>query len=162
VRRGALCLHRDRVVDEVLGQPERDDVGRNRRRIGPHSTPSWRRASRRSRPGRPARYTAAPPDEALGKLVAQRRSELEQLELDVAHTIARLTPAYRDGRDENDPLSFIEVLREPAAIARRFAELEASVEREILVFTKPPHAVEPAENVEGPKLLERRIEARSV
>src|SRR5690348_6974680 len=65
-------------------------------------------------PGRPARYTASPPVEALGKLVARRRSELEQLELDVAHTIARLTPAYRDGRDENDPLTFIEVLREPA------------------------------------------------
>jgi sugar-specific transcriptional regulator TrmB len=113
-------------------------------------------------PGRPARYTASPPEEALGKLVARRREELEQLELDVAHTIARLTPAYREGRDANDPLSFIEVLREPAAIGRRFAELEASVEREILVFTKPPYAVEPAENVEGLKLLERKVQARSV
>ena len=50
------------------------------------------------------------------------------------------------------------MLREPAAIAKRFAELEASVEREILVFTKPPYAVEPAENLEG---LELPVNARS-
>ena len=113
-------------------------------------------------PGRPARYTAAPPDEALGKLMERRRAELAQLERDVTDTVARLTPAYHDGRAATDPLNFIEVLREPAAIARRFAELEASVEREILVFTKPTYALDPAENVEGLKLLERKIEARSV
>jgi sugar-specific transcriptional regulator TrmB len=112
--------------------------------------------------GRPARYAAAAPDEALGRLLEQQRTRFERLERDVAETVERLTPAYRDGRGANDPLNFIEVLRDPAAIARRFAELEASVEREILVFTKPPYAVEPAENVEGLELLQRRIEARSV
>src|SRR5690242_6578702 len=113
-------------------------------------------------PGRPARYTAEPPDAALGQLLEQRRASLEQLERDVADTVARLTPAYRDGRAVNDPLDFIEVLRDPAVIAKRFAELEATVEREILVFTKPPYAVEPAENVEGLALLRRNVEARSV
>src|SRR5436305_11931375 len=33
-------------------------------------------------PGRPARYAAAPPDEALGQLLAQRRASLAQLERD--------------------------------------------------------------------------------
>lgn len=113
-------------------------------------------------PGRPARYTALSPDEAVGALIAARRSELEQLEQEAAKAIARLTPAYRAGRDEDDPLSYIEVLREPAAIGKRFAELEASVQQEILVFTKPPYAIEPAENVAGLQLLERGVEARSV
>ena len=113
-------------------------------------------------PGRPARYAATPPDAALGRLLEHRRTELQKLELDVADTVARLAPAYRAGRDATDPLDFIEVLRDPAAIAKRFTELEDSVEREILVFTKPPYAVDPAENVEGLKLLERKIEARSV
>jgi HTH-type transcriptional regulator, sugar sensing transcriptional regulator len=112
--------------------------------------------------GRPARYAAAPPADALGRLLEQRRAGLAQLERDVSDTVARLTPAYRDGRGADDPLNFIEVLREPAPIAKRFAELESSVQREILVFTKPPYAVEPAENVEGLELLERKIEARSV
>jgi hypothetical protein len=35
------------------------------------------------------------------------------------------------------------------------------VEHEILVFTKPPYAIPPAENVEGLRLLENKI-ARSV
>ena len=37
-----------------------------------------------------------------------------------------------------------------------------AAEREILVFNKPPYAVEPAQNTAGLQLLERRIEARSV
>src|SRR5882724_7007804 len=50
-------------------------------------------------PGRPARYTALSPDEAVGALIAARRSELAQLEQEAAEAIARLTPAYRAGRD---------------------------------------------------------------
>lgn len=113
-------------------------------------------------PGRPARFTAVAPDEAFGVLLAAHRGRLEQLEHTAANAAALLTPAYRAGQDENDPLNYIEVLRDPAVIARRFAELEDSVEREILVFTKPPYAVQPADNVAGLRLLERRIDARSV
>jgi HTH-type transcriptional regulator, sugar sensing transcriptional regulator len=113
-------------------------------------------------PGRPARYAAAPPDEALGQLLARRRASLEQLERDVSETVARLAPAFDAGRGATDPLNFIEVLREPAAIAKRFAEIEASTRREILVFTKPPYAVEPADNVAGLELLRRNIQARSL
>jgi sugar-specific transcriptional regulator TrmB len=113
-------------------------------------------------PGRPARYTALSPEEAVGALLGARRSELEQLEREAAEAIARLTPEFRAGRSENDPLDYIEVLREPAAIGKRFAELEASVEHEILVFTKPPYAIEPADNVAGLQLLERGVQARSV
>jgi sugar-specific transcriptional regulator TrmB len=113
-------------------------------------------------PGRPARYTALSPEEAVGALLAAHRAQLEQLERKAAEAVVRLTPAYSAGRDENDPLNYIEILREPAAIGKRFAELESSVEREILVFTKPPYAIEPAENVAGLQLLERGVEARSV
>ena len=114
------------------------------------------------KPGRPARYTAASPEEALWGALERRRAAVSQLEREIADTIERLTPAYREGREADDPLRFIELLREPAAIANRFAALEAAAEREILVFTKPPYAVQPAENIEGLELLERQIEARSV
>jgi HTH-type transcriptional regulator, sugar sensing transcriptional regulator len=113
-------------------------------------------------PGRPARYQAVAPEEAVGSLLAAQRAELERLEREAAQAVARLTPAFRAGREENDPLDYIEVLREPAAIGKRFSELEASVEREILVFTKPPYAIEPADNVAGLELLARGVEARSV
>ncbi len=113
-------------------------------------------------PGRPARYVASAPGDAIERLVEQRRSELERVERQAADAVSRLTPAYEEGRSAVDPLSFIEVLREPAAIAKRFTELEASTMREILVFTKPPYALEPAENVEGLRLLDRNVSARSV
>lgn len=112
--------------------------------------------------GRPARYAARAPEEALGQLLDQQHAQLRRLEGQVAEAVARLTPAFRAGRNANDPLDFIEVLRDPSAIARRFAELESSVEREILVFTKPPYAVEPGENLEGLELLRRNVNARSV
>jgi sugar-specific transcriptional regulator TrmB len=113
-------------------------------------------------PGRPARYTAVAPDEAVATLLAVQHARLERLEADAAEVVARLTPAYRAGRDASDPLSYIEVLRQPAAIAKRFAEIEAQVEREILVFTRPPYAVEPADNIAGLELLARGVQARSV
>jgi sugar-specific transcriptional regulator TrmB len=113
-------------------------------------------------PGRPARYTALSPEDAVGALLAEHRASLERMQHDAAEAVRLLTPAYRDGRTENDPLSYIEVLRESAAIAKRFGELEASAQREILVFTKPPYAVQPAENVEGLELLSRGVVARSV
>jgi len=113
-------------------------------------------------PGRPAHYRAAAPEEAIGALLATQRTELERLERQAERAVALLTPAYRAGREENDPLDYIEVLREPAAIGKRFSELEATVEREILVFTRPPYAIEPADNVAGLELLARGVEARSV
>lgn len=113
-------------------------------------------------PGRPTRYSAAPPDLVLGQLLEQQREHVEQLERDVAGTLSRLAPIYSAGRRENDPMNFIEVLRGPALIAKRFAEYEAEAQREILVFTKPPYALEPGENVAGVELLKRKIEARSI
>jgi len=113
-------------------------------------------------PGRPARYAAVAPDAAVAALVAARRAEVERLEHEAALAVALLTPAYRDGRSTGDPLTYIEVLREPGAIAKRFAELEASATDEIFVFTKPPYAVEPAQNRAGLELLARGVEARSV
>lgn len=113
-------------------------------------------------PGRPVRFTARPPHEAVELLLREHRLRLERLERDAARTAEELRPAYEAGRQEDDPLRYIELLREPLAIARRFAELEAAAEREILVFSKPPFAVDPQENVAGLELLGRGIEARSV
>jgi HTH-type transcriptional regulator, sugar sensing transcriptional regulator len=113
-------------------------------------------------PGRPARYTALAPEEAIGRLLDARKTELQELERAAARAVALLTPAYHAGRSESDPLNYIEVLRDPATIGKRFAELQASAERELLIFTKPPYAVEPGENVEGLELLSRGVVARSV
>jgi len=65
------------------------------------------------------------------------------------------------GREHTDPLEYIEVLRDPGAITARFDELQSSIKREILIFTKPPYAKPPQENIEGLDVV-RKHQARSI
>jgi len=114
-----------------------------------------------TRPGSPARYAATPPDLALERLILEHRQELSRLEREAERMIAALAPAFTAGQSHSNPLEYIEVLRDRATIAKRFDELQAGVEREILVFTKPPYATPPDENAEGLKLV-RNHTARGV
>ena len=114
-----------------------------------------------TRPGAVVKYAAIAPDAAIDRLVAARRIEMLELERDAVEVIAGLGPQYEAGQVHSDPLEYIEVLRDRGAINERFAELQAGVKREILVFTKPPYATPPQENVEGIEVT-RTHEARSV
>jgi hypothetical protein len=86
---------------------------------------------------------------------------MAEVERDAGDVIARLAPEFLAGRTHSDPLEYIEVLRDRGAINERFAELQAGVKREILVFTKPPYATPPQENEEGIE-VSRSHEARSI
>lgn len=101
------------------------------------------------RPGPPAKYAAASPDFAIERLLLRRREELADLERNSREMIEALTPAFAEGQKERDPLEYIEVLRNREAINERFGELQDAIQREILVFTKPPYATPPQENPEG-------------
>jgi hypothetical protein len=83
------------------------------------------------------------------------------LELDASELVSQLGPAFAAGQAHSDPLEFIEVLRDRGAINEQFAELQAGVKHEILVFTRPPYATPPQENVEGIEVT-RTHAARSV
>ena len=113
------------------------------------------------RPGATVKYAALPPELAIERLMSLQRDRMAELERDAASVLDSLTPEYEAGRAHTDPLEYIEVLRDAAAINRRFSELQAQVKREILVFTKPPYARPPQENVEGIE-LSRTHRARSV
>jgi sugar-specific transcriptional regulator TrmB len=102
-----------------------------------------------ARPGDVLKYTATEPGLAIDRLIAGHRGQLTELERQAHTMIDELTPAFRAGQRHTDPLQFIEVLRSRNAINARFSELQASVQREILVFTKPPYASPPQENIEG-------------
>jgi len=114
-----------------------------------------------ARPGSVVKYAATDPDLAVPQLVATHRTQLGELERQAAAVLAELGPLYQAGQAHTDPLEYIEVLRDPGSINARFAELQASVKKEILVFTKPPYAKPPQENVEGLDVV-RTHEARSV
>ena len=114
-----------------------------------------------SRPGSVVKYAAVAPELAVQRLVAERRSALDALERDAQSVIAELAPIFASGQSQTDPLEYIEVLRDAGAINERFGELQANVRNEILVFTKPPYATPPEENVEGLEVT-RSHRARSV
>jgi sugar-specific transcriptional regulator TrmB len=99
--------------------------------------------------GSPVKYSAIAPDLAIERLLSIRREELSQLEREGRAMIDALAPAFSEGQKQTDPLEYIEVLRDRGAINERFEELQHGIQREILVFTKPPYAALPQENVEG-------------
>jgi sugar-specific transcriptional regulator TrmB len=109
------------------------------------------------RPGRVVKYSAADPKTAIEGLLAAHRQQLTELEVGAAAMAEELAAAYRAGQEHSDPLEYIEVLRDPGAINARFDELQASVKREILVFTKPPYARPPQENIAGLALAKARM-----
>ena len=114
-----------------------------------------------ARPGTVVKYAAIAPDLAVERLVASQREAMAALELDAADVIGRLAPAFQAGRAHSDPLEYIEVLRDRGAISERFAELQANVRDEILVFTKPPYATPPQDNLGGIEVARTHV-ARSV
>jgi sugar-specific transcriptional regulator TrmB len=114
-----------------------------------------------TRPGQVVKYAAIAPELALERLVADQREQLADLERQTAALIEELSPAFHEGQEQDNPLEYIEVLRDRRAINERFEELQAGIKREILVFTKPPYATPPQENVEGLE-VSKTHQARSV
>jgi len=114
-----------------------------------------------ARPGTVVKYAATSPDRAIELLLASHREQLSRMERDAALMVSDLKPAFEAGQEHTDPLEYIEVLRDRRAINERFDELQSQVKREILVFTKPPYATPPQENVEG-LAVTRSHDARSL
>jgi HTH-type transcriptional regulator, sugar sensing transcriptional regulator len=114
-----------------------------------------------TRPGKAVKYAATSPEQALEHLLTQHRQQLAGLERDTAAMRDALQPAYLAGQEHTDPLEYIEVLRDRRAINERFAELEAGIKDEILVFTKPPYATPVFEHDEGLEVVSSH-RARSV
>jgi len=114
-----------------------------------------------ARPGNVVKYAATAPELAVDQLLATHREDLTRMEADAHQMLADLKPAFEAGKEQTDPLEYIEVLRDRRAINERFAELQRAVKTEILVFTKPPYATPPQENIEGLEVAQTH-EARSL
>ncbi|WP_025745740.1 TrmB family transcriptional regulator [Kallotenue papyrolyticum] len=116
-----------------------------------------------SRPSRHGtRYAAVAPKTALGGLLEREQQRLARLQALAEDLVSELSARYRAGQAEDSPLEYIEVLRGRQAINQRFAEIQANCQREILIFTKPPYAKPPQENVEGLATLKRNVRACSI
>jgi sugar-specific transcriptional regulator TrmB len=103
----------------------------------------------RQRPARPAKFVATPPHEALDLLVRGHEERLRMLQLDAEAARDELAPAFLEGSAHSDPLDYVELIRSPESVAKRFNELQQSVTSEMLVFSKMPAAVPIVENAAG-------------
>ncbi len=110
-------------------------------------------------PGRVATFSATDPELALTRLMSEQRESLERMERVSAGLVASLLPVWSEGRSQSDPLDYIEVLRDPKAIAERFVDIQDHACHELLSFSKPPF-VTPTENTAGIKAVRRLNRAR--
>ncbi|MGW2488164.1 TrmB family transcriptional regulator [Streptomyces sp. NPDC001606] len=113
-----------------------------------------RRQLATAHPGRVATYSAVTPELALSRLMTVQRESVERLERVSQGLAGLLQPLWSQGRAHTDPLDYIEILRDPKAIAERFADIQRQARHELLTFCKPPF-VAPAENTEGIAVVRR-------
>lgn len=90
------------------------------------------------------RYRARPPDEVTRTLLAVRRRELDVLTEHAAAVTERLLPRFADGRDREDPLDFVEVLRDARYAVERIEALWSGARQEVLTLVQPPYLAPPA------------------
>ncbi|AKJ11912.1 TrmB family transcriptional regulator [Streptomyces incarnatus] len=117
-----------------------------------------RRQLATTHPGRVATYSAVTPELALARLMTTQRETVDRLERVSQNLAGLLQPLWSQGRDHTDPLDYIEILRDPKAIAERFADIQRQARHELLTFCKPPF-VAPTENAEGLAVVHRLREA---
>lgn len=137
-----------------------------------------------SRPGKQKKFSAAEPemvkDLLLRMVEEQAEEELAAVKLreeavrqktekdrkNISALTRELNPHYRNSLNNTDPLQYIEIIKEPHLIHRRYMQLVGQAENELLVFSKPPYSG-PRKKLEeqGDKVAEklnRKLKVRSI
>src|SRR4051794_5752941 len=89
--------------------------------------------------------------------MAAHRATFSQLEQTTARLVEALVPAWSQGRDETDPLDYVEVLRDREVLSERIEEIQADAKKEILALAKLPYLT--AANNSGMATIRRLNEA---
>ncbi len=113
-----------------------------------------------SKPGKIRKYSAADPaslekkalealdrsfEGRLNKLYEKQEeilSEKKAARENVTDLLDKLTPIYRNSRSNENPMDFIEIIKNSYQIHKRYMELVGKAEKEMLVFDKPPYTVD--------------------
>jgi sugar-specific transcriptional regulator TrmB len=111
-----------------------------------------------SRPGPRKKYSASDPSLLEDKLIADlnaatkmdldnlRKREKEILEKakvareNIGAMIRELKPQYECRQQRTNPLDYIEIIKDPYQIHKRFMQLVAAAGEEIIAFCKPPYS----------------------
>lgn len=107
--------------------------------------------------GTVTRYTAVDPASAIERLMAAHRATFSRLEDTTVRLVEALVPAWSQGRDETDPLDYVEVLRDREVLSERIDEIQSDAKHEILAMAKLPHLI--SENPTGIAATRRLAES---
>lgn len=110
------------------------------------------------RPGDTKRYSASDPA-ILQERFLMERDKATEMELDslrerekdilegakvarqrVDDVVKELRPRYEEAALKTDPLEYIEIIKDPYQIHKRFMQLVAGAREEIIAFCKPPYS----------------------
>lgn len=84
------------------------------------------------------KYKAVAPEIALSRLIEYQKADFIIKE-NLAKSISSvLQNEFKKNSNNNDPLDYIELLKDPKQVAQRFMGLVETAEKEILAFVKPP------------------------
>ncbi len=100
--------------------------------------------------------------EIIEKYEREKKRRLEKLRIEKAKLIEKrktatetilkvteeLKPYYAQSRAKDDPLEYIEILKNPNQIHRKFIELMSKTQKEVLGFSKPPFSPTTSEQQE--------------
>jgi sugar-specific transcriptional regulator TrmB len=121
-------------------------------------------------PGRIRKYRASEIDIAVDNLLLRNQQGFEerrQRVLEAAgHLKEQLSDVYGDKSENIDPLEYIEIIKEPHLIRKRFMQLVEEAKEEVLVFSKGPYSGPRegmAEQLEQERdILQKGIKARCI
>ncbi len=104
------------------------------------------------KPGRIKKYSAADPDSFGEKLTIQNENRYGHLKKKIDNVTLTLKGKFEsavNGKGINsDPLEYIEIIKDPYQVHKRFMDLVAQAREEILGFSKPPYSSDRSQGIE--------------
>ncbi|HEU5333545.1 MAG TPA: helix-turn-helix domain-containing protein [Actinocrinis sp.] len=95
--------------------------------------------------GRPSRFSAAPPDTAISKLISERENELARARA----LVHRLAEMHREATRISDPDLAVELLGNRDDVSLAVHRLVSMAQHEVRAFDRPPYVDRPGHDVKN-------------
>lgn len=90
------------------------------------------------------RYRAKPPETVFQTLLAVRRRDLDRLATRSEKLASQLQATFLEGQNQDEPLDYVEVLRDKAHTLERISRLWEAARDEVLAIVRPPYIAPPS------------------
>lgn len=121
-------------------------------------------------PGKINRYRASAIGTAADNLLRENERVFSERKVQIqeaAESLGKqLSAVYGNNNEDDDPLEYIEIIKDPHQIHKRFLALVQKAKEEVLVLTKPPFAASPEKSEDQldqeTEILKRGVKTRSI